>query len=513
MMQKAVIYCRVSSPDQVKNGHGLSSQETRCREFAKYRTLDVVEVFPEEGISGGLIDRPAMKRMLDFMRQHKNEQIVVIIDDISRLARGLKAHLELRMAIQEAGGVLQSPSIEFGEDSDSQLVENLLASVSQHQRQKNAEQVKNRMRARLMNGYWVFPAPVGYRYERVNGEGKIMVKDEPLASIVKEVFEGYASGKYASQGDVRRFLTAQAAYPKDANGEVHFQRLAELFERVIYTGYIDYPVWDIILKPGKHEPLISYETFKRVQERLKEQAHAPARKDIHMDFPLRGYVLCDCCGYPMTACWSHGRHQKFAYYLCQQRGCEERKKSIRKDVLESEFENLLKELQPSPKTLNFAGKLMRMVWEKNAADQIQNTDSVEEQIRQAQRKIDQLIDRITATDNPTLLGAYETKLKKLEEEKVLLGEKIGNCGRETIDFDKTYRTIEGFLANPQKIWYSEDIVDRKGALKLLFREPLRYRRNRGYRTPAKSLPFSLFEAIENGKSDLVPAAGLEPARP
>ncbi len=137
---QAVIYCRVSSPDQVKNGHGLTSQETRCREFAKYRGLEVIKAFHEEGISGSLIDRPAMTEMLTFLRQEKKKkrEVIVLIDDISRLARSLKAHIELRMEIQHAGGMLQSPSIEFGEDSDSQLVENLLASVSQHHRQKNA---------------------------------------------------------------------------------------------------------------------------------------------------------------------------------------------------------------------------------------------------------------------------------------------------------------------------------------------------------------------------------------
>ena len=50
--------------------------------------------------------------------------------------------------------------------------ENLLASVSQHQRQKNGEQTINRMRARTQNGYWVFQAPVGYRYDRTGGHGK-----------------------------------------------------------------------------------------------------------------------------------------------------------------------------------------------------------------------------------------------------------------------------------------------------------------------------------------------------
>jgi site-specific DNA recombinase len=136
----------------------------------------------------------------EVLRKHKREQIVVIIDDISRLARGLKAHLELRMAIQQAGGVLQSPSIEFGDDSDSQLVENLLASVSQHQRQKNAEQVKNRMRARLMSGYWILCPPRGYKMEKMDGHGKMLVRDEPLASIIQEGLGGLCLGSVYNAG-------------------------------------------------------------------------------------------------------------------------------------------------------------------------------------------------------------------------------------------------------------------------------------------------------------------------
>ncbi len=137
--KQAVIYCRVSSIKQTKAGDGLNSQETRCREFARMKGYGVLQVFCDD-VSGSLIDRPGMKAMLAFIRKKRTAGTVVIIDDVSRLARGLEAHLELRVAIAKAGGVLESPSIEFGDDPDSRLVENLLASASQHQRQKNGEQ-------------------------------------------------------------------------------------------------------------------------------------------------------------------------------------------------------------------------------------------------------------------------------------------------------------------------------------------------------------------------------------
>ena len=200
---RAVIYARVSSTQQKTEGHGLESQEIRCREYAGYKELKVVEVFRDD-MSGSVSSRPGMMAMLGFLKAHRNAPHAVIIDDISRLARGLEAHLQLRTAIANAGGVLQSPSIEFGEDADSLLVENLLASVSQHARQKNADQTKNRMRARVSVGYWCFPAPVGYRFEKVAGHGKLMVRDGAVADVIQEGLQSYASGRFQTQAEVMR---------------------------------------------------------------------------------------------------------------------------------------------------------------------------------------------------------------------------------------------------------------------------------------------------------------------
>ena len=255
--QKAVIYCRVSSAYS-------GSQETRCREYARHKGYEVEQVFKDKGATGSMIDHPGMQLMLKFLYNHNQVQHTVLIDDISRLARGLEAHIQLRTAISTAGGRLESPSIEFGEDSDSILVENLFASVSQHQRQKNAEQTQHRMKARAMNGYWVFNPPAGYRYSRVDGHsGKMLVRDEPVASVIQEALEGFANGRFQTQAEVKRFLEQSAHYPKDRSGEIQFQRISNLLGKVIYAGYITLPKWGISLVPAKHEALIRFETFQK----------------------------------------------------------------------------------------------------------------------------------------------------------------------------------------------------------------------------------------------------------
>jgi len=344
--QKAIIYCRVSTKKQAREGNGLDSQETRCREYAGYRGHQVVQVFSDD-MSGSLSGRPGMLATLAFLKKHRKDNVVVIIDDISRLARGIEAHLKLRADIASAGGVLESPSIEFGEDSDSVLVEHLLASVSQHQRQKNGEQAKNRMRARLQGGYWVFNAPIGFRYQKSAGGGSVLVRDEPVASIIGEGIEGYASGRFGSQAEVKRFFESHAEFPICRHGYLTNEQVNRILTRPIYAGYIESTEWDVSLRKGQHEGVISLETFERVQERLSGKAFAPVRHDINADFPMRGFIACGECHHPMTANWTKGRNATYPYYVCRHRGCEKFGKSVARAKVEDAFEEMLRALVPS----------------------------------------------------------------------------------------------------------------------------------------------------------------------
>lgn len=310
----AVIYCRVSDVKQVSEGDGLNSQETGCREYASRRGYTVVEVYKEH-ITGGTANRPAMAEMLAYLGRRRSLGVVVIIDDISRLARGLAAHLEIRTAIASAGGVLESPSIEFGEDADSLLVENLLASVSLHHRQKNREQTKNRMRGRLLNGYWVYQAPAGYAYPAHHGARlRDGARRAPRLGRARGT-RRLCLGPPRTQADVQRFLAANPLFPKDGPGHVRHDRVQHMLTQWIYAGYIERPNWDVSRRLGMHEPLISLETFQRIQDRLNGIGRAAYRKNLNADFALRGFVECVHCGTPLTACWSKGSNADYPHYL------------------------------------------------------------------------------------------------------------------------------------------------------------------------------------------------------
>lgn len=505
----AVIYCRVSTTKQTREGNGLESQETRCREYAKYKGYSVVEVFKDDK-SGSLIERPGMKAMLTYLSQHRKRSMVVIIDDISRLARSLDAHTRLRAAIASIGASLESPSIEFGEDSDSQLVENLLASVSQHQRQKNGEQVKNRMWARAINGYWVFQAPVGYRYGHVRGHGKMLLPNEPLASIVREALEGFASGRFQLQAEVKRFLESCPEFPKVGNGYVRAQQVTNMLTNPLYAGYISLPEWDVSLREGHHQPLVSFQIFKKIEKRLNESAKVQTRQDIRPDFPLRGAVACGHCGSSLTSCWTKGRSERYPYYLCHKRGCEGFGKSIRREVIEGEFESLLQSAQPTPGLFRVACKMFEELWNHRIATSKARARNLKTELSKMDTQIGQFLDRISDTESESLIQTYESRIQKIEERKIVIREKITECTQPARSFDGTLRTALEFLGNPWKIWVSGSFEDKRAVLKLVFADKLVYTRDTGFRTANLSLPFKALAAFSSSDFKMVGPAGLEP---
>ncbi len=510
-MSTAVIYTRVSSKAQLKKGDGLASQETRCREFANYKGYEIIKVFKDEGISGGLVDRPAMREMLGFLRKHKDSEPVIIIDDISRLARDLDAHLKLRAAIGSVGARLESPSIEFGEDSDSQLIENMLASVSQHHRQKNAEQTQNRMRARLQAGYFCFWAPTGYTYVKSASGGKVLKRDEPAASLIQEALEGFASGRFQTQADVRRFLEPHPIFSRDKNGNIHPQRVKNMLTNKIYAGYYEHKPWGIPLTKGKFEPIIDWATFEQIQTRLEARTSAPQKTTSAADFPLRGHIACGCCGHPMTGYWVKGRSKRYAYYECFQKGCPERRKSVRRADAEAHFVGLLNQLRLSNGPLAMAKLMFKELWDKRITAHSGHRKAQKTNLTRLDTDIRKATERLISTDSEATIKALEARLDKLEKEKALIAEDLAKTKPKPKDFDQSFRTAIDFLANPRKLWETGRIDDRKALLNLVFTAPIPYTRNKGFRTAKTTSVFNVLKGISSGEDEMADPEGFEPS--
>lgn len=327
---QALIYCRVSSTKQRIEGSGLESQEQRCRAYAEDQGYDVEAVFPDDVSGGGdFMRRPGMVALLSYLDAQKGKPYVVIFDDLKRFARDTEFHLKLRREFSRRGAKIECLNFRFEDTPEGKFIETVIAAQGELEREQNRRQVVQKMQARVEGGFWVFRAPVGYRYVNApSGGGKILVPDDVLAPVVREALEGFATGHFASQAEVQRFLERNPHFPKDRkDGTLRPMTVTRLLKKVVYAGYVEAPKWGVSLRKGQHEGLISFETFERIQDNLEGRKRLPAaRKDFNEDFPLRGFVQCGCCGNAMTAAWSKGCRKHYAYYRCETRGCEAKSK-------------------------------------------------------------------------------------------------------------------------------------------------------------------------------------------
>ena len=179
------------------------------------------------------------------------------------------------------------------------------------------------------------------------------------------------------------------------------------------------------MRKGQHEALISYETFLKVQARIKEKARAPYRADLEKDFILRGYVLCGDCNKPLTACWSKSSTgKKHPYYLCHNKACVSCRKSIRRDMLEGEFEALLSGLKPRKTLFNLAQRMFKDLWKYQLTQAAQLITHMKTETIKVERQIENLLDRIVETQSPDVARAYENRIRKLGEKKLELTRKV-----------------------------------------------------------------------------------------
>jgi len=508
-LSEAIIYTRVSSKKQASQGNGLQGQETSLREYARFKNYDVIAVFQDD-ISGAIAKRSGMDALLSFIRSRKNDPVVVLFDDISRLARDVDTHRELKRKIRATNCWLETPSFAFRDDADSELNERLQAQFAEHMKRKNAERTFHRMRARLLNGYWPFQPPRGYKHVKVKGEGALIERNEPIATITAEALNGFAFGRFETQAEIKRFLEGQPTYPKCLpDGTIRNQRITELLTRVFYAGYIQHDPWDVTLRKGRHEPLITLATYEKIQERLKGTAKAPARVDLNADFPLRGFILCGDCGHQLTSCWSKGRTKNYPYYLCRQPGCASKNRSINRDKIHGEFEGLLDTMRPTRMLFDLAKAMFSDIWDYRRANAKQQVKAIKQRISELDRKITGLIDRLVDAGDETLITAYEDRIADLNQEKALLTEKQAAICKPKRSFERAFRTALSFLANPKKLWNSNSLVAQRALLRLTFADQLAYCRKGGFRTVQPTVPFQ-FLGLLDPESEMAHPRGFEP---
>jgi DNA invertase Pin-like site-specific DNA recombinase len=300
----AVIYVRVSSDEQIK-GTSLASQEADCRAYCARQGLTVTKVFIDAGESAKTQDRPKFLELIAWCQRYKPAFVCVWKYD--RWARNSQDHAVYEAALAKGQTKLVSATEPASDNPAGRLMVTMLSAIAQFDNEVKAERSKRSMHEVAMRGGWVTVPPFGFKAER-SGRLPILVHDPLKADIVRDLFDGLATG--------RRNL-AQTVSVGIEQG-LRDQSVRDMLRKPVYAGHYRGPLTrghEVTLAfPG----IVPRSTWNTVQDVLDGKSVGRSGFSLQRDeFPLRGLVLCDICGQPVTAAWARGRSQRYPYYACQ----------------------------------------------------------------------------------------------------------------------------------------------------------------------------------------------------
>src|SRR5437763_16047297 len=190
--RQAVIYARVSSKEQDKEGFSIPAQLKLLKEYAAANGLEValeyvhVETAKQTG-------RAAFGEMVAYLKAHPSIR-VMLVEKTDRLYRNLKDwvtvdELDVEIHLPKEGVVLSRES-----RSSEKFMHGIKVLMAKNYIDNLSEEARKGMQEKAEQGIWPTKSPLGYR--NVSGsDGKKMIAVDPeVAPIVSKLFEWYARG-------------------------------------------------------------------------------------------------------------------------------------------------------------------------------------------------------------------------------------------------------------------------------------------------------------------------------
>jgi site-specific DNA recombinase len=407
---RAVIYIRVSSEEQVEN-YSLSTQEEICAKEAAKRKMTVAEIFREEGRSAKTIKgRPALIRMLEYCRKNKKDIGAVIVYRLDRISRQTTDYLVIRKKLAECDIALLSATEPTGNSPTEKFVETMLAGFAQMDNDVRAERSRNGLRARFLSGLPTSFAPLGY----LNQNGYV-TKDPECFDTLKKAWELMATGTKTLR-DISKMLDDQGITVKYRTGKVFKykpQTVNRMFRNKFYTGKLVSKRYDQEVQ-GQHVPMVTEEEFYRIQAILDGRnvniAKPVAKRNRdNPEFPLRRIIKCSGCGFSLTAGWSKGKHQKFAYYFCQ-KWCS-KAHSVPQEEIEGATMKLLTQYSMSTKALDMLCGFLRKTYFQRISTLQKRREEADDELKKLYETRQSLIDK-------NLAGIYSDEIFR-EQNRVI----------------------------------------------------------------------------------------------
>jgi DNA invertase Pin-like site-specific DNA recombinase len=497
---RAAIYLRVSTKVQDE-----TTQEPDLLERVKQdgAILKQEHIFRDK-ISGlkGKEDRVGLNNLLELTRDDID---IVYIWEISRLSRNpvdfdniLNSFRMKRMNVCFIKpNLLYLYDLKTGEeDLGTSIGLKIFSTYALYEiESKNARNKRGRKESIHTKGNsYTFKAPLGYKLE----QKKLVLNSDIISDyegfrteveVIKSIFDLYnkgyqlakiirllegrnimsPTGKRWSKGSLKEIICNTVYYGvKTTKSRTKNYR----------TGHLEILTEEITI----NTPAIITEADYVLARKQAKLNKSEASKSYDRSYILRGILKCGFCGKNYIGDSSRGLYN----YVCSdvkhlgdtKTGCKNtiiQTPKLDKMIWDSiEYYYILK-MQEDTKSTNQENLLTKI------NDSIRIISNKEEIIKEISKKLSNLVDTITNTDNPSLRSDLEKKYIVLDNEKSQLGREIENLRREILLAESQIKAIENLNSDMIKVDTLTTNELKKEALKGLIDNVYVYKINSKYK--------------------------------
>ena len=318
---RCAIYTRKSSEEGLEQSfNSLHAQREACEAYVLSQRHEgwqaIATKYDDGGYSGGNMERPALKRLLEDIAARRINTVVVY--KVDRLTRSLADFAKIVETFDKQGISFVSVTQQFNTTTSmGRLTLNVLLSFAQFEREVTGERIRDKIAASKRKGMWMGGVvPLGYELKDRN-----LVVQPSDAEVVKQIFELYL--KLGCVSRLNAYLEQQGMHSKKrisrtgrASGGAVYSRgaLYGMLQNRIYLGEITHKGASY---PGQHAAIIDQALWDQVQAQFKANRQAERKRPRTTQPSVLTGLLYDSDGNRFTPSHSNKKGRRYRYYVSQ----------------------------------------------------------------------------------------------------------------------------------------------------------------------------------------------------
>ncbi|MEW5980368.1 MAG: recombinase family protein [Acidobacteriota bacterium] len=472
---RCAVYTRKSTDEGLNmDFNSLDAQREAAEAYVASQKHEGWTCLPERyddgGFSGGNMDRPALKRLLDDIDAGQADCLVVY--KVDRLSRSLLDFARIMEVLERHKVSFVSVTQQFNTaHSMGRLTLNVLLSFAQFEREIIAERTRDKMSAARRKGKWTGGMPVlGYD---IDPQGGKLIVNEFEASRVRAIFEVYLKWESLTEAAKEingRGWTTKAWITKEGRRRegcpFHKGNLRDLLAKVIYLGKVNHKgkIYD-----GEHDAIVDEEVWRRAQEVLRRNKRNGG-KDVRNKYGalLRGLLQCVPCGAAMTHAYTaRGPNKRYRYYVCtkaQKQGWDScPSKSIPANEIERFVVERIRAIGRDPGLVAEVLDQVRTQEAKQREGLVTERKGLEHELNRLNGQVRRITEQGDLNGNLDRLAALQDRIRAAQQRVIEIREEMIKAGRRKVDEGEFVSALKSF----EPVWDALSPREQSRMIRLL----------------------------------------------